>query len=203
MVGPLGSPDAIFDLKMEMNLLGGILFVIFATSTPLAPFERKTRDIIAGERDMLGYYLAKAFWTFAMLWIAFAWFFGSRSDGFGTNLRIAYYATLTGSILANIAWPMLYFIDTGKAQRYWLSMFLMVLGWFSAVAALVLISINMWQNWAALTVRVSAILSAVFVFVHISLMIGAFVYFYTMQGELASAYARGARAFGRGKNRVE
>lgn len=189
MVGPFGSPDDIFTLKMEMNLLGSILFVIFATSTPLAPFERKTREFILRQNEMLGYYLAKAFWTFAMLWLAFAWFLGSRSDGFGFNLKVAYYATLTGSILANIAWPVLYFVDTGKAQRYWLSIAFMILGWFSAVAALVLISINMWQNWAVLTARASAIIAAVFVFIHLILMIGAFVYFYPMQNDLAKMFA--------------
>ncbi len=185
MVGPFGSPDDVFVLKMEMNLLGSILFAIFATSTPLAPFERRTREFIDRSSDMLGYRLAKGFWTFAMLWLAFAWYLASRSDGFGFGLEISYYATLTGSILANIAWPVLYFVDNGKKQRYWLSIAIMVLGWLSAIAALVLISINMFQNWAVLTARASAIIAAVFVFIHVVLMIGAFVYFYTMQGELS------------------
>jgi len=119
-----------------------------------------------------------------MLWLAFAWYLASRSDGFGFKLNVGYYASLTGSIVANIAWPLLYFVDTGKPPRYWASLFIMALGWLSSLAALFLLGFNMYQSWAGLTARASSIVAAVFVGVHLALMIGAFVYFYTMQSEL-------------------
>lgn len=179
MVGPMGSPDDVFDAKMTVFVLASILAAVLSTSVSLAPFERKT-----GANGMIGYALTKGFWTLAMLWVAGAWWLASRSTGFGFALNVGYYAALTGSILANICWGMLYFVDTGKPQRYWASLFVMALGWMSAAGALIVLSINLWQSWAALTARASSIVAAIFLFMHLIMMIGVFVFFYGMQDNL-------------------
>lgn len=193
MVGPFGSPDAVWALKQEMLYLAAPLFMILATSIPLAPFERYARDIITRSDDMLGYYLAKALWTFALLWWAFAWWLALLPDGFGFNLHVAFFAAMTFSGLANILWPHLFFVDTAD-RRTWGSMGVLVLGWLASIAALILLSINMWQNWAVLTRVAPAIVSAIFVFVHVLLMVGVFIFYYSMSGELGET---GRRIVGR------
>lgn len=194
MVGPFGSPDDVWLLKEQMLYLAAPLFMILATSTPLAPFERYAHDVIKQSDEMLGYYLAKGLWTFALLWWAFAWWLALLPDGLGFNLQVGFFATMTFTALTNILWPHLFFVDSETERRTWLSMGTLVLGWLSAIAALILLSINMWQNWAALTLFVPAVISAIFVFVYVLLMVGVFIFYYTMSGELGST---GRRILGR------
>lgn len=182
MVGLYGSPDEVFDRKFEMSLIASILFTVFSTSVPLAPFERKIKEYLKGD---FGYYLATGLWTFAMLFIAFAWWLGSRSEGFEFGLRTAYFGTLVGAIVFNVCWATTYFVDSGAPPRYWLSLLYMFVGWLSTIAALAILITNMVRNWAVITAIASAIVAAIFLFINIVVMIGAFVYFYTMQTPLS------------------
>jgi hypothetical protein len=182
MVGPFGETDEIWERKQEFSMIASILFTVFTTSVPLAPFERKFKTFLEGD---IAYYLSTGLWTLSMLFVAFAWWLGSNPENLDFGLRTAFYASLVGTIVFNVCWATLYFLDSGAKKRYLLALFFMFLGWGSAVAALIVFSINVWRNWAVITAVASAIITIIFLAIHILMMIAIFVYFYSMQGALA------------------
>src|SRR3972149_598434 len=100
-----GEPEEEDLLKGSMLILATAMQIVLSTSTPLARFEEKMHSLFrvpGGGFDVSAYYLAKVSWTLAMLWLAASWWVGSRSDGYGVNLRFTFYAVLTGAIVVNI-----------------------------------------------------------------------------------------------------
>jgi len=183
MVGPFGETDLVFEWKQQFLQLATMLFVVMATSVTLAPFEKKMYEILFGKGSDFpaSYFFAKTFWSIAMLFVAFAWWLESRTTGLGFTYRVAFHATLVGSILFNIVWPRFYFMDDGKPYRFSIAMILCGLGILSAVAALIFISVNIWLSYLVLTAKASAIVAAIFIFINIALMAGSFLFFYTME----------------------
>ena len=198
MVGPFGSPDDVSAAKMSVSVLASIVIAVFSTSIPHAAFERRfNRFLNVGGDETLTFKIAQGAWVFAMLWLSIGgWWLFSRVENVTFEYRVAYYATLLGTIVANIIWPVLYFVDMGaEKQRYGLSIVVMIIGWLSAIAALVIGSVTTWTNWAVITNRVSAIIALIGIFFHVFLFMAIFVYFYTLKQQLYNFWDRLGKRF--------
>ena len=204
MTGPFGEPDEVYLLKGSMLILATAMQMVLSTSTPLARFEEKMHSLFrvpGGGFDVSAYYLAKVSWTLAMLWLAASWWLGSRSDGYGFNLRFTFYAVLTAAIVFNIFWARLFFVEYGDMKtRYKLSLLFLFLGWSSAIAGFSVLLVNIVRNWLVLTARSSAILASILLFLHIISILGVFVYFYSITGVLESFNPFASRS---GKSRTQ
>jgi hypothetical protein len=184
MTGPFGSPDDVAALKLQFVTLIGALVALFSAAPNLARFERLKFPTFkvpsqTESPEYLDFFLAKAIWTLALVWLALAWFLPTRVVGLTFGYYLAYYAILFGAVFAGVLWPLFFFAER---PRRWIAYGFLALSALAAVAALVVHTVDVYLNWATLVGAFSAVVASIAAGIYAGLCFLALIYFYNIGG---------------------
>jgi len=155
-LGPFGETDEIFTFKQDILGLAAIGLATLSSAITLGLFETKMFSVLEQGSDYMSYILAKSFWSIAYILFIFSAWLVYRTTGLEFNLEVTFFAILIGVLVSRICWESQYFGEYGKLKRYGLAMTYLGLSVAGGIAAVVIIAIAMYREWAALTGKAGA-----------------------------------------------